>query len=53
MLGGGGDGVAPADLSNARRDPWFHLYHSAPRARIMAGLSGFLTLSQSRDGPDR
>jgi hypothetical protein len=28
-------------------------YHSASRARIIAGLSGFLTLSQSRDGPDR
>jgi hypothetical protein len=27
--------------------------HSASRARIIAGLSGFLTLSQSREGPDR
>jgi hypothetical protein len=28
-------------------------YHSASRARIIAGLSGFFTLTQSRDGPDR
>jgi hypothetical protein len=28
-------------------------HHSASRARIIAGLSGFFTLSQSRDGPDR
>jgi hypothetical protein len=27
-------------------------HHSASRARTMAGLSGFLTFSQSRDGPD-
>jgi hypothetical protein len=27
-------------------------HHSASRARIIAGLSGFLTLIQSRDGPD-
>jgi hypothetical protein len=27
--------------------------HSASRARIIAGLSGFFTLSQSRDGPER
>jgi hypothetical protein len=26
---------------------------SASRARIIAGLSGFFTLSQSREGPDR
>jgi hypothetical protein len=32
--------------------PW-RLYHSASRARIIAGLSGFFTLIQSRDGPDR
>jgi hypothetical protein len=29
------------------------LHHSASRARIIAGLSGFFTLIQSRDGPDR
>jgi hypothetical protein len=29
------------------------LHHSASRARIIAGLSGFFTLSQSRDGPGR
>jgi hypothetical protein len=29
------------------------VHHSASRARIIAGLSGFLTLIQSRDGPDR
>jgi hypothetical protein len=28
-------------------------HHSASRARIIAGLSGFFTLSQSRDRPDR
>ena len=28
-------------------------HHSASRARIIAGLSGFLILSQSRDGRDR
>jgi hypothetical protein len=28
-------------------------YQSASRARTIAGLSGFVTLSQSRDGPDR
>jgi hypothetical protein len=28
-------------------------YHVPARARRIAGLSGFLTLSQSRDGPDR
>jgi hypothetical protein len=28
-------------------------HHSASRARIIAGLSGFFTLIQSRDGPDR
>jgi hypothetical protein len=28
-------------------------HRSASRARIIAGLSGFLILSQSRDGPDR
>jgi hypothetical protein len=28
-------------------------HHSAFRARIIAGLSGFFTLSQSRDGPER
>jgi N-acylneuraminate cytidylyltransferase len=28
-------------------------HHPASRARIIAGLSGFLTLIQSRDGPDR
>jgi hypothetical protein len=28
------------------------LYHSASRAWIIAGLAGFLILSQSRDGPD-
>ncbi len=28
-------------------------YHSTSRARIIAGLSGFLVLSQSFDGPDR
>jgi hypothetical protein len=27
-------------------------YHSTSRARIMAGLSGFLILSQCRDCPD-
>ena len=27
-------------------------HHSASRARIIVGLSGFFTLSQSRDGPD-
>jgi hypothetical protein len=27
-------------------------HHSASRARIIAGLSGFFTLIQSRDGPD-
>jgi hypothetical protein len=30
-----------------------HLHHSTSRALIIAGLSGFFTLSQSRDGPDR
>jgi hypothetical protein len=29
------------------------LHHSASRAWIIAGLSGFFTLIQSRDGPDR
>ena len=29
------------------------IHHSPARARRIAGLSGFLTLSQSRDGPDR
>jgi hypothetical protein len=28
-------------------------YHVPARARCIAGLSAFLTLSQSRDGPDR
>jgi hypothetical protein len=28
-------------------------HHSASRARIIAGLSGFFTLIQSRDGRDR
>jgi hypothetical protein len=28
-------------------------HHTASRAQIIAGLSGFLTLSQSRDGPGR
>lgn len=28
-------------------------YHSASPARIIAGLSGFFTLIQSFDGPDR
>jgi hypothetical protein len=28
-------------------------YHSASRARIIAGLFGFLILTQSRDVPDR
>jgi NAD(P)-dependent dehydrogenase (short-subunit alcohol dehydrogenase family) len=28
-------------------------HHSASRARIIVGLSGFFTLSQSREGPDR
>jgi hypothetical protein len=28
-------------------------YHTPARARRIAGLSGFSTLSQSRDGPDR
>jgi hypothetical protein len=32
--------------------PW-QRYHFASRARIIAGLCGLLTLSQSRDGPDR
>ena len=27
-------------------------HHSASRVRIISGLSGFLTLIQSRDGPD-
>jgi hypothetical protein len=31
----------------------FSLHHSASRARIIAGLSGFFTLIQSRDGADR
>ena len=30
-----------------------HHHHTAFRARIMAGLSGFLTLIQSREGPER
>jgi uncharacterized alpha-E superfamily protein len=29
------------------------LHHVPARARRIAGLSGFLTLIQSRDGPDR
>jgi hypothetical protein len=38
----------------ATRDPRLQAYHHmASRARIIAGLSGFLTLIQSRDGPDR
>jgi hypothetical protein len=36
------------DVANALRP-----YHSPARTRIIAGLSGFLTLSQSRDDPDR
>ena len=28
-------------------------HHRPSRARTIAGLSGFLTLSQFRDGPDR
>ena len=28
-------------------------HHSASRDLIIAGLSGFLTLIQSRDGPER
>jgi hypothetical protein len=28
-------------------------HHSASRARIIAGESGFFTLSQSREGPER
>jgi hypothetical protein len=28
-------------------------YHTPARARRIAGLSGFLTLTQSRDGPER
>jgi hypothetical protein len=28
-------------------------HHSASRALIIAGLSGFFTLIQSREGPDR
>jgi hypothetical protein len=30
-----------------------HFYHRPSRARRIAGLSGFLTLIQSRDGPER
>jgi hypothetical protein len=32
---------------------WGFLHHSASRARIIAGLFGFFTLIQFRDGPDR
>jgi hypothetical protein len=43
----------PADSNNAHPASPFQAYHSASRALIIAGLSGFFTLSQSRDGPDR
>jgi hypothetical protein len=38
-----------------REAAWGHCPNRAKwsRARIIAGLSGFLTLIQSRDGPDR
>jgi hypothetical protein len=39
--------LAEADIEEA------DAYNSASRARIIAGLSGFFTLIQSRDGPDR
>jgi hypothetical protein len=36
-----------ADIEEAKT------YHFASRARTIAGLSGFFTLIQSRDGPER
>jgi hypothetical protein len=56
-LARGWQGMACATTTSCARPPhrravWLS-YHSPARARRIAGLSGFLTLSQSRDGPDR
>jgi hypothetical protein len=40
-------------VSEPRRLGVFFRHHSTSRARAIAGLSGFFTLSQSRDRPDR
>jgi hypothetical protein len=49
-------GGAPCGRSNWRYEAAgraTYPYHQCPsRARLIAGLSRFLTLSQSRDGPD-
>ncbi len=42
------DGSEKGAITEDRRT-----YHSASRARIIAELSGFLTLTQSLDGPER
>jgi hypothetical protein len=46
-----GQSRLPAPAWNNRHSSGWG-YHSASRARIIAGLSGFLTLIQSRVGPD-
>jgi hypothetical protein len=49
---GVGQSRLPAPARNNRHSSgWFH--HSTSRARIIAELPGFFTLSQSRDRPDR
>jgi hypothetical protein len=46
-------GFGMLDDGPGRREAAAGHYHSPARALRIAGLSGFLTLIQSRDGPDR
>jgi hypothetical protein len=52
---GDGDGAGLAILKEPAKKSVHpaHVHHSPSRARITAGLSGFFTLIQSREGPDR
>ena len=51
----GRDAIQPSMRPAARRDGHDRAddYQCTSRCRIVAGLSGFFTLIQSRDGPDR